>query len=55
MLFHGVTIIFSAISDLQKRDQFDVIKGMMREVKIDWDRFISVVLYSSSMFSEAFS
>ena len=31
-------------------DQFDVIRGitMVREVNMDWDEFISVVLYSSS-------
>ena len=55
MLSYGVTITVSAISDFWKRDQFDVIKGMVREVKMDWDGFISVVLYASSMFSEAFS
>ena len=38
-----------------KRDQFDVIKGVVREVKMDRDGFISVVLYSSYMFSETFS
>ena len=38
MLFHGVTTItVSAISDFQKRDQFDVIKGLVGEVKMDWD------------------
>ena len=55
MLFHGVTVTVSAISDFYKRDQFDVIKGMVGEVKMDWDGFISVILYSSPMFSETFS
>ena len=32
MLFHGVTVTVSAISDFQNRDQFDVIKGMVGEV-----------------------
>ena len=50
MLFHSVTIPDSAISHFYKRDQFNVV----REVKMDWDRFISVVVYSSSMFSETF-
>ena len=40
MLFHDVTITVSAISDFQKRDQFDVIKGMVGEVKMNWDGFI---------------
>ena len=51
MLFHGVTITVSAISDFRKRHQFDVIKGMLGEVKMNWDGFISVALYSSPMFS----
>ena len=33
MLFHGVTITVSAISDFWKRDQFDVIKGNLRSKK----------------------
>ena len=40
MLFHGVTVTVSAFSDFKKRDQFDVIKGMVGEVKMDWDEFI---------------
>ena len=52
---NGVTVTFSAISDFQKRDQFDIIKGMVREVKMDWNGFICVILYSSPMFSETFS
>ena len=55
MLFHGVMITVSAISEFYKRDQFDFIKGMAGEVKMDWEGFISVVLYSSAMFSETFS
>ena len=55
MLFHGVTIIVSTISDFWKRDQFDVIKGMVEEAKINWDGFISDVLYSSPMFFKTFS
>ena len=55
MLFHGVTITVSAISDFQKRNQFYVIKGMVGEVKMDWDRLICVVLYSSPVFSKMFS
>ena len=51
MLFHGVTITVSAISDFQKRDQFDVIKGIVGDVKKDWDGFISVVLYSARLCS----
>ena len=50
MLFYGLTITVSAISDFWKRDQFDVVKGMVREGKMHWDGFISIVLYSSSMF-----
>ena len=34
MLFHSVTITVSTISDFQKRDQFDVIKGIVGEVKM---------------------
>ena len=55
MLFHGVTITVSAISDFYKRDQLNVIEDMVREVEMDWDRFISVVVYSSSVFSKTFS
>ena len=55
MLFHGVTVTVSAISDFSKRDQFEVIKRMVGEVKMDRDRFICVILYSSPMFSEMFS
>ena len=44
----------SAICHFYERDQFNVIKDMVREVKMDWDRFISVVVYSSSMFSKTF-
>ena len=33
MLFHGVTITVSAISDFKKRDQFDVIKGIVGTLK----------------------
>ena len=43
MFFHGVMVTVSAISDFQKRDQFDLIKGMVGEVKMDWDRFICVI------------
>ena len=51
MLFYGVTITVSAISDFQKRDQFHVFEGTERGggVKMDCDGFISVVLYSLSM------
>ena len=56
IFFHGVMIIISAISDFQEEDgMFDVIKGMVGEVKMYWEGFICVVLYSSSMFSETFS
>ena len=55
MLFHGVAIAVSAISEFLQRNQFDVIKGMVGKVKMNWDRFIDVVLYSSPMFSKTFS
>ena len=55
MLFHGVTITVSAISDFQKRDQFDVIKGIVGgRVKMDCDGSTCVVLYSSLMFFKTF-
>ena len=55
MLFHGVVIAVSAISEFLQTNQFDVIKSMVGEVKMNWDRFINVVLYSSPMFSKTFS
>ena len=42
MLFDGVAITASATADFQKRDHSEVIKGIVGEVKIDWERFISV-------------
>ena len=55
MLFHGVAIAVSAISEFWQRNQFDIIKGMVGEVKMNWDRFIDVALHSSPMFSKTFS
>ena len=43
MLFHGLTLTISAISDFQKRDQFDVIKGMVGVLK--WIGTDSSVLF----------
>ena len=43
------------ISYFQKRDQFDVIEGMIREVKMDGDGFDCVVLYGSCVLSETLS
>ena len=47
MLFHGVAITIFAIFCFQERDKFNVIEDMLKEVKINLDRFVCVVLYAS--------
>ena len=52
MLFYGVSITISASLYFQERDDFNVIEGMVREVKMDWDGFVCVFLYTWSVFIE---
>ena len=41
---HGVSIIIFATFYFQERDEFMVIEGMVREVKMDSDGFVCVFL-----------
>ena len=55
MLFHSVTITVPAILTFRRGISSTSFKGMVGKDKMDWEGFISVVLYSLSMFSETFS
>ena len=55
MLFHGVLRTISCTFYYKERDEFNVVEGMVDEVKMDWDGFVYVFLYASSVFTETFS